>query len=708
MAAFSHREQNDPLLFFFFFFLFSASFAFRFVAHFSVLSYSLHKSRSALSFSVSALDKREKNKTKQNKTKQNKVRKEIAMTSAAPPHLRGTESGGHVPGSMEALIAKLHPLYAQRVQPLETMYKFDAFRPSWYEETILNQRPFVTFFGPWSAGKTTFINYLLQNNYLWTGPQPTTAEFTIVMYGTEAGPIDGQALANSKNLPFKGLLEFGESFVTNLRGFQAPHPLLERMTLIDTPGVLESAQEIHKRKYDYVKVCRWFAERSDLMFVLFDPSKLDAGAELRQLFGTSFKGLESRVRIVLNKADSISTQELMRVYGSLFWNLSNFINTTEPPRVYVGSFWDHAYNPNSFRLLFAEEKADLLQELVEVIPEQAKDKKIASLIRRAKEVLVHTLIIGGIRQDLPILFFKEKAKKKAMAELPKRYELIGLRYKMNHHDFPPVEAYRAFLERFDVEKFPELQKVEKSGHVKRIQELIDTILPFMLRPVRNTTAANPFDAAERSELLAMYKDSVDTHYRAAAGTQGGTDVVASTVREGVVDSRSTGATASASSFPPLLPTTPPAQPSAALPAATHGATPAPPSPTSPPASLSGAAHQQQMWQQMMGMMHQLMQSSPPPAGLPQQQQQHSGAVAATARSRSSPPAPPPPQQPQPQAVGESSAPPTPCTFESDNDNEVNPPTVAPPTVMMPPRSSTAEATPAANTWANVDPSKPLR
>lgn len=613
-------------------------------------------------------------------------------SSASPPRLRGQESGGDVPGSMETLIKKLHPLYAERVQPLERMYKFDVFRPSWYEETILNQRPFVTLFGPWSAGKTTFINYLLQNNYLWTGPQPTTAEFTVVMYGKEAGPIDGHALANAKDLPFKGLLEFGESFMSNLRGFQAPHPLLERITLIDTPGVLESAQEIHKRSYDYVKVCRWFAERSDLMFVLFDPSKLDAGAELRQLFQTSFKGLESRIRIVLNKADTVSTQELMRIYGSLFWNLSNFINTTEPPRVYVGSFWDHPYSATSFRLLFAEEKVDLLHELLEVIPQQAKDKKTASLIRRAKEVLVHVLIIGGIRQDLPVLFFKAKAKKKALEDLPKRYELIGSRYRMNHRDFPPVEAYRAFLERFDVEQFSELQKVEKSGHIKRIQELIDTILPSMLRPVHNTAAANPFDAEERSELLARYKDSIRTHYNGEPGMQGSTDVVASTVRKGVVDEPA-----------PPSPTPPqqqqPAQAEAPAPPVASAPSPPPPQSTSP--------DQQQMWQSMMGMMQQMMaaQSAAPPA-----QRAESGTFAQppTAMTRNTAPA-------APAVPAESSAPPTPRTFDSDNDNDegAGPPTVAPPTMVPPARPSLHQQPPqqqAAVTpqWANADCSKPPR
>ncbi|KAG5480512.1 hypothetical protein LSCM1_06215 [Leishmania martiniquensis] len=618
--------------------------------------------------------------------------------ASAVESLQGREAGGDVPGSMEALIRRLHPLYLQRVRPLEEMYNFDVFRPSWYEETILNERPFITLFGPWSAGKTTFINYLLKSNYLWTGPQPTTAEFTVVLYGEEPGPIDGQALANSKSLPFKGLLDFGESFISNLKGFQEPHPLLESITLIDTPGVLESAKDIHQRKYDYVKVCRWFAERSDLIFVFFDPSKLDAGAELHQLFKTSFKGVENRLRIVLNKADSIATQELMRVYGSLFWNLSNFINTTEPPRVYVGSFWDKPYNPNTFSLLFAEEKMDLLHELVEVIPQQAKDKKIASLIRRAKEVLVHAVIIGGIRADLPAFFGKSKAKKKAVEELPKRYEVIGARYKMNHRDFAPVGAYAAFLERFDAEKFPPLQKPEKAGLIRGIQELIDTILPAMLRPVRNTRAANPFHKDERMGLLNLYRDKVCTVHDGPPGMQGSSDSVGSATQRLVPNSAfpgpssRTGAAPAPSPSRPLSPSmmgsVPSASPSSRLPsleeAASSTGAAATPTLTTSAATLS-LADMQAMMAMMQMMSHQ------------QQQGRGSNSAPATTILSEVPSS----LISQPLAnPAESSVPPTPQG--SGCDNESFPPTIVPPPTLPPTRP------PEVNTWVTEGVSKQLQ
>jgi hypothetical protein len=107
------------------------------------------------------------------------------------------------------------------------------------------------------------------------------------------------------------------------------------------------------------------------------------------------KGRESQVRFVLNKADSIGLQELMRVYGALFWNLSPLINVTEPPRVYTGSFHSAKFRGlSSNHLLFHLEEVALLQHLHDVIF-NALQNKVALVRQHAIRLLIHAEIISA-------------------------------------------------------------------------------------------------------------------------------------------------------------------------------------------------------------------------------------------------------------------------------------------------------------------------
>ena len=101
--------------------------------------------------------------------------------------------------------------------------------------------------------------------------------------------------------------------------------------MVDTPGILSGEKQRVDRGYDFVGVLRWFAERVDRIILLFDANKLDISDEFRrsiEAIHVSFdwlwlkyyywyfdlsKGYEDKVRIVLNKADQVDHQELMRV-----------------------------------------------------------------------------------------------------------------------------------------------------------------------------------------------------------------------------------------------------------------------------------------------------------------------------------------------------------------------------------------------------------
>ena len=58
------------------------------------------------------------------------------------------------------------------------------------------------------------------------------------MYGDQDKTTPGNALASQPDTPFHSLKKFGTNFLDRLESTQLPSPILKRVTLIDTPGVL--------------------------------------------------------------------------------------------------------------------------------------------------------------------------------------------------------------------------------------------------------------------------------------------------------------------------------------------------------------------------------------------------------------------------------------------------------------------------------------
>jgi EH domain-containing protein 1 len=65
--------------------------------------------------------------------------------------------------------------------------------------------------------------------------------------------------------------------------------------------------------------------------MLFDPHKLDISDEFKEVI-SAMKGNEEKIRVCLNKADSIDQQQLLRVHGALMWSLGKVIRNPEVVR----------------------------------------------------------------------------------------------------------------------------------------------------------------------------------------------------------------------------------------------------------------------------------------------------------------------------------------------------------------------------------------
>merc|ERR1712050_317506 len=82
----------------------------------------------------------------------------------------------------------------------------------------------------------------------------------------------------------------------------------------------------------------WFAERADLVLVMFDPEKTTISEELNLLLQV-LQPFKSKIRYVLNKADrrDIDTAKLINVYGAILHKVGMLLRTEEKPRIAITS-----------------------------------------------------------------------------------------------------------------------------------------------------------------------------------------------------------------------------------------------------------------------------------------------------------------------------------------------------------------------------------
>ncbi|XP_061778720.2 uncharacterized protein [Nerophis lumbriciformis] len=364
---------------------------------------------------------------------------------------------------LTAAMKKLLNVYHTAIKPVEQTYKYNELRQHEVSDGEIHSKPMVLFLGPWSVGKSSMINYLLglhgTSQELYTGAEPTTSEYTVIMHGEKLRTIEGVVMAADTSRSFSPLEKFGQSFLERLVGYEMPHKLLERVTIVDTPGIIENRKQ-QERGYPYNEVCQWFIDRADLIFLVFDPTKLDVGGELELLFRL-MKGRESQIRIILNKADSLSTQDLMRVYGALFWSMAPLINATEPPRVYVSSFWPQDYAVDTSQDLFMKEEISLLEDLNQVIENQIENK-IAFIRQHGIRVRIHALLVDRYLQTYydKVGWFNDPHEvfHDIVTDPDKYYIFKSILAKTNvsKFDLPSKEAYQDFFGVNPISNFQQL------------------------------------------------------------------------------------------------------------------------------------------------------------------------------------------------------------------------------------------------------------
>jgi len=225
----------------------------------------------------------------------------------------------------------------QSVQPTNDRLK-GPLEKSAQRNTIL---PFVFLLGNHSSGKSSFINYVCQRKIQTAGVAPTDDGFTVIVPGPADVDRDGPAFVGDPDMGFSSLRNFGPQLVHHTSLKVRSNTSLKNFMIVDTPGMIDSPlktghQAIMDRGYDFEGVCRWYAERADVILLFFDPDKPGTTGETLQVLTNSLVGLDHKLHIILNKADQFrQIHDFARAYGSLCWNLSKVIQRKDLPRIYT-------------------------------------------------------------------------------------------------------------------------------------------------------------------------------------------------------------------------------------------------------------------------------------------------------------------------------------------------------------------------------------
>lgn len=211
--------------------------------------------------------------------------------------------------------------------------------------------PFVLLLGNHSSGKSSFVNYVCGRKVQTAGVAPTDDNFTVIVPGPADGDRDGPAFIGDPDLGFGGLRSFGPSLIHHTCLKIRSRTSIQDFAIVDSPGMIDSPRvrthikgadgqyqlsDVMDRGYDFEGVCKWLAQRADVILLFFDPDKPGTTGETLSILTNSLAGMDHKLHIVLNKADQFhKMSDFARAYGSLCWNLSKVIQRKDLPRIYT-------------------------------------------------------------------------------------------------------------------------------------------------------------------------------------------------------------------------------------------------------------------------------------------------------------------------------------------------------------------------------------
>lgn len=308
------------------------------------------------------------------------------------------------PQVVEAVESATRSIYAEVIDPIAERFAFEASPPA--SET--SGLPLVLFLGNHSSGKSSFINFLVGGEVQRTGIAPVDDGFTIITHGDPPEDKDGAAVVTNPQLHWGDLERFGGKFLGHLVLRLRPLERLKGIALVDSPGMIDAADARTERAYDFPAVVRWFAERADVILLLFDPDKPGTTGETLKILTDSLAGLDHKLLVIFNKVDRFrSMRDFARAYGALCWNLSKAIPTKDLPHIYNTYLpVPDAHTDGGLPLDdFDRSREEVLAEVLRA-PQRRLDNVISRLHQHARRLRVHARVIDTLVAERRMRLFR--------------------------------------------------------------------------------------------------------------------------------------------------------------------------------------------------------------------------------------------------------------------------------------------------------------
>lgn len=174
--------------------------------------------------------------------------------------------------------------------------------------------PRILFIGEFSVGKSSVINGLLQQEVLPSSATPTTAFITYLRYGKERVEVIYQS-GEQETFPLGQLSQITsereaaqqmrEKKIASVNVY-LQHPLLKKMTLVDSPGL----NSLHK---EHTEQTTRMMEEVDFCFWVFAYGKVGTQSEIAGMKALNRAGI--RPIALINKIDQADEDDLSEYYA---------------------------------------------------------------------------------------------------------------------------------------------------------------------------------------------------------------------------------------------------------------------------------------------------------------------------------------------------------------------------------------------------------